>query len=170
MATTAYVGKTAVSAFKVGAASVTDVLVGVGTPSGAPPDPPTRGPELITGPISSWSQSGATPPVVDGSGIHFVAGNTSTNSQFAVPTTEDDATYEVIFTIANYVNGQVQVRVYGATGAHTGVGTAVGANGTFTQQVVCTGVGSPTSQVRFTGVGSPVNLDITSVSVKKVLA
>lgn len=129
----------------------------------------TRGPELVTTGIGTWTPAGATPPVIDGSGIHFVAGNTSTNAQYipAFPT-EDGATYEVQGLISGWSSGGVAFRVYGATTAHTGLGPTLSADGPFSFQVTCNGVGTPTNQLRWTGVGT-VNLTIVTTSVKKVL-
>lgn len=129
---------------------------------------PAYGPEMVTTGIGTWSPAGATPPVVDGTGIAFVNANTSTNAQYAVAT-EDNVTYRIQGVISDYVEGGVTPRVYGATSAHTGIGTPISGNGPFSQEVTTNGVGTPTGQIRFTASVGPTNLKITSVSVKKKL-
>jgi hypothetical protein len=129
----------------------------------------TRGPELAPA-FTSWGVSG-TGVAVDGTGITFSTG--STTSSFCNVTgiaTEDNATYEIQVTIANFTAGNVVIRVYGATSVHTGISSALNANGSSTFQVTCNGAGSPTQQLRVTaGVGNTA-LKVTALSVKKVLA
>jgi hypothetical protein len=133
----------------------------------APGAAATRGPELMGTAFASWTMSGAT-VTGDGSGLHFVAAASGDNARLTI-STEDNATYEVIFTVANRSAGSIVAHVYGPTSAHHGNGATISANGTFTQQITTTGASSILSQIRFIS-GATTTLDITACSVKKVLA
>ena len=159
----AKVGLGAVSAMYVGGQQATDWVPGGQAVGGAAP---TRGPELCTAPFTSWTLGG-TGVTADAGGLRFL--NTSSAlAHLDGLATEDGATYELIYTIANYVAGNVVPRVYGQTAVHTGVGATRSANGTYTEQVVCSGAGSPVAQVRFTP-NNAATFDIVAVSCKKVL-
>jgi hypothetical protein len=126
-----------------------------------------RGPELIGTAFASWTFSGAT-VTGDGTGLHFVAAASGDNARLTI-VTEDNATYEVIYTVANRSAGSVVAHVYGPTSGHHGNGASISANGQVTQQILTTGASSILSQIRFIS-GATTTLDITAVSVKKVLA
>lgn len=126
---------------------------------------PTRGPELAGAPFTSWTFTG-TGVVIDATGVTYNNAQTAQANLNIV--TEDNVTYEVIFTISDYVSGNGVIRVYGATATHTGVGATISAAGTYTQQVTTNGAGSPVLQVRLTpNLGATYKL--TAISVKKVL-
>jgi hypothetical protein len=162
VATLAFVGSQPVTNFRAGAAAVTDVVT-AGTAVGAPA---TRGPELLTAPWTSWTLGG-TGVTADGAGLHFV-NTASALAHLDGLLTEDNAQYELIYTIANYSAGNVVPRVYGQTAVHTGVGATRSANGTYSEIVTCNGAGSPIAQVRFTP-NNAATFDITAASCKKVL-
>lgn len=90
-------------------------------------------------------------------GANFEADATTSNADL-----EQDVTavagesYKVVFTVKNYSVGSVLPGVGGA------VGTAVSANGTYTQYIIATGTGN----LKFTGTGFTGSID--DVSVKKV--
>lgn len=79
---------------------------------------------------------------------------------------EADTTYEVTFTISNYVSGSVRVLLYGTGSA--GVGTTRSSDGTFTQEITvpAAGAGSAYATIQvisaFTG-----DIDLASFTVKK---
>jgi hypothetical protein len=126
-----------------------------------------RGPELIGTAFASWTFSGAT-VTGDGTGLHFLNAASGDNARLTIAT-EDNATYEVIYTTANRSAGSVVAHLYGPTSAHHGNGSTVSSNNTFIQQITTTGASSILSQIRFIS-GATTTLDITAVSVKKVLA
>lgn len=127
----------------------------------------TRGPELVTTAFGGWTMSAGT-VTQDATGITFTAGANGDNARVAI-VTEDNVTYEVIWTVANYSAGNCVAHLYGPTSAHHGNGSTVNANGTFTQQITTTGASSILSQIRFI-CGATSTFKITAVSVKKVLA
>ena len=131
---------------------------------------PTRGPELIAGtPVGTgWSVAG-TGASVDAGGGHFVAA-ASLATIFHAVATEDNATYEITYTIANFTGGGVRVLVYGATTAHAGGGVTRTSNGTFTEQVTTSAAGSSALRLTFQATVSSTGADILpTVSLRKVL-
>lgn len=106
----------------------------------------------------------------DGTGIHFVgAQNVAAVTQNGIATV-DNATYQVIFTIANYTGGSAKVIVYGNTTLHSGGTAQRSANGTYIENVNTTGGGSFSQQIRIqaTGTNGTNSFDITSISVKRL--
>jgi hypothetical protein len=131
------------------------------------------GPELAPSATTpgSYTLTGTTPPTQDASGIHFVAAsNIAAADKSGIAALEDNKTYEVVLTVANYVNGGAQVLVYGDTSAHLGLGTTRSAAGTFTERVTTSAAGSSFNDIRIrcTGATPNNNFDITFISVRKV--
>lgn len=137
---------------------------------------PTRGPELSpTAGSGAWAittNGGAAGTVTqDANGIHFSgAQNVAAVFKNGVAT-EDNTTYEIIFTVANFVGGKAKVIVYGATTLHSGGTLDRTANGTYTEQVVTSSGGTNALQIRIqcTGTNGTNTFDVTSISVKKVM-
>lgn len=132
--------------------------------------PATRGPEIApsltdgawtTGLPGGFSQ--------DGSGLHFLNTNGGTAAHSIV--TEDNATYEIIYTMV-YTSGSFRWQLYGATSAHLGTTTARTASGTYTEQVTTNSAGSFSLTVRANpnGANGTNTMNITALSIKKVLA
>jgi hypothetical protein len=133
--------------------------------------PATRGPELVSTPLGTgWTASVGDGTVVIGTGkVTFVAAANGSNAFLAV-TTEDNTTYEVIHTTANRTAGSCSVTVAGATTAHQGVTTSRTTNGTWTEQVTTSGVGSNTLRIQVTAKAAGTSVEMSGLSVKKVLA
>lgn len=119
----------------------------------------------------TWALSGTTPPTQDASGIHF---NAASNVAFAGQTLaggtlKDNTNYTISFTIANYVGGAVRVLVYGATTNHLASTASYSSDGTFTETLSTTEVGSLTDRIRIqaTGASGTNTFDITDISVKE---
>lgn len=141
----------------------------VTTPRGASGPAPTRGPELFTA-FTNFVAGGTTPPTIDATGIQFTAAGSGSLARLDIAT-EDNATYEVIWTISGRSSGSSFARVYGATANHFSDGATNAADGTYTQQIVTTGGTSSTAgQLRFNTLTASTTLKITAVSCKKVLA
>lgn len=133
---------------------------------------PTRGPEIAPNVLDTtgWTYNGSTvAPTQDTNGLHFNGASSGCTAVHSIAS-EDNTTYEVTFTVANYVSGGVRIQIYGATTAHLGVTTTRQAGGTFTEQITTNGAGSLSLVVRVNGTGASNTYDITSLSIKKVLA
>jgi hypothetical protein len=134
--------------------------------------PVTRGPEIapsLTDGGWAGGLAGAGGVSSDGTGLHFV--NTASGTTSRAITTEDNVTYEIIYTIANFTGGSFRWQVYGATNAHLAQTTTRNANGTYTEQVTTSAAGSLNNLIRGNAVsGSGNSFDITALSIKKVLA
>lgn len=131
------------------------------------------GPELAPSATTpgSYTLTGTVAPTQDASGIHFVnASNIAAASKTGITQLEDNATYEVKITVANYVNGGIQVLVYGNTSNHLAGFTFPSANGTHTLRATTSLSGSNFREIRIrcTGTSGNNNFDITSISVRKV--
>lgn len=130
----------------------------------------TRGPEIapdVTG--TGWTLNGTTPPTQNGTGIHFNAASSGGTAVHSIAS-EDNATYEIIYTISNYVAGGCRIQLYGATTAHLAQTTTRQAAGTFTEQVTTNAAGSLSLVVRVNCTGASNTYDVPSLSIKKVLA
>ena len=128
------------------------------------------GTELAPAISGSWTLAGTAPPTYSGGVFHFVNANGNAAAWITVAGLEDNTSYEVTFTVENYVSGVARVLVYGATTAHLGQTSNRSANGTFTETVTTSGAGSLTTQIRIqaAGSGNTNTFDVTSISVRKV--
>lgn len=108
----------------------------------------------------------------DANGIHFAAANNiaSVSKTAGGLVLEDNATYEVKFTVANFTGGGVRVLLGGNTLNHGATGTTRNANGTYTERLALTGTFSSTNIIRIqvTGANGTNTLDVTLISVRKV--
>lgn len=106
----------------------------------------------------------------DGTGIHF-AGATNIAAASHTITGVDGAVIEVKYTCDITTSG-VRVIGYGATTAHSGVGTThnAGGGGSFTERLTLSAAGSFTNQVRIQATGTSGNntFNITAFSCKRV--
>lgn len=111
----------------------------------------------------------------DGSGIHFVGANNiaSVSKTAGGLVLKDNATYEVVFTVANFAsaNGGVRVLLGGNTLNHGASGTTRTANGTYTERLTLTGTFSSTNIIRIqvTGTNGNNTLDVTFIEVREVI-
>lgn len=109
----------------------------------------------------------------DGTGIHFSAANNiaSVSKTAGGLVLEDNATYEVTFTVTGYTGGGVRVLLGGNTLNHGATGTTRSANGTYTERLALTGTFSSTNIIRIqvTGANGTNTLNVTVISVRKVL-
>jgi predicted SpoU family rRNA methylase len=125
---------------------------------------------MVTTPVGTgWTASVGDGTVVVSAGkVTFVNAANGANA-FIVVTTEDNASYEVVDTVANRTGGSCSVTVAGATTAHQGVTTSRSTNGTFTETVTTSGAGSNTLRIQVTAKAAGTSLEVNLVSVKKVL-
>ena len=130
------------------------------------------GPELTVAFGASWV-AGGTGATTDAQGAHFVASTSTAAVELTgITALDDNATYKVVFTVANYVQGQVRIQVYGDTTDHLGTAGPVSADGVHTIYVNTSATGSLTNRIRIqtNGPSTPGNtLDVTSISVKRVI-
>lgn len=132
-----------------------------------------RGPELAP-PLTDlqWTTGlAAGQTVQDSSGLHFVNANSGTLSH-DIPGVEDNATYEIIYTLT-LRGGGCRMQLYAATTGHLGQTTTRNASGTYTEQVTCNAAGSLALKIRANATGGTAgsnNMDITYLSIRKVLA
>lgn len=131
------------------------------------------GPELapVVGSGTGYTLSGSPAPTHDATGIHFVNASNLAAASKASAGLEDNATYRVTITIANFVNGIAQVMLYGPTSNHLGASANLTANGTYTFDLTTSATGSVlnTLRVRATGTSGNNNFDVTQFSVRKIL-
>jgi hypothetical protein len=104
---------------------------------------PTRGPELLTSPLST---SGAT-VVISGLQATFTSANQNDIAYLDIAL-EDGATYEFKWRVITYTGGSARSRGFGATTAHSASGTARTTTGTFTESLVLTGAGASTNRIQ----------------------
>lgn len=129
---------------------------------------PSRGAELVTTPIGTgWTASTGTVTFSSGKAT-FTAAAANDNASLAI-VTEDGATYEVIVTCSVRTAGNFRTIVAGATTAHQGVTTSHSAAGTYTEQVTTSGAGVNTLKVLVSANSAGTSLEITGVSVKRVI-
>lgn len=131
-----------------------------------------HGPEIVTvQPDATWSTTGAGGGVTaTSSGIVFASAN-NLAAGFHTFTTEDNATYEVVWTISGLTGGKGRIIVYGATTAHGGISSPDRtANGTYTETVTTSGAGSSANQIRIQATGSngTNTFTVAAISVKKI--
>lgn len=129
------------------------------------------GPELAPSITSGWTLTGAPAPTQDGTGIHFSSAANIAAATIALAALADNTTYQIVFTVANFVGGAVRVLCYGDTTAHLGATPSVSADGVHSYQVTTNATGSLTDTLRVqaTGASGTNTFDITSLSVKQVL-
>lgn len=129
---------------------------------------PDLGPDLAAGIITdgTWSTvlTGATS---DGTGVHFL--NTASGTQSHAITTEDNVTYRIDWTISNFVNGAFRWQLYGATTAHLGQTSTHSSGGVKTEDVTTSAAGSLNLLIRANVTAVTNTMDITTLSVRKVL-
>lgn len=130
-----------------------------------------RGPELAPAFGAAAYTLTGTGVTQDANGIHFSGASNLAAASKSSAGLEDNATYEVVITIANLTLGKAQVMLYGPTTNHLGQGAELTANGTYTFQVTTNATGTVlnTLRVRATGTSGNNTFDITKFSVKKVL-
>lgn len=130
------------------------------------------GAELAPAFGATWV-AGGTGATTDAGGAHFAASSSTTVVEATgITALNDNATYKLAFTVANYTQGSVRIQVYGDTTDHLGTAGPVTANGTYTFYVNTSATGSLTNRIRIQSNGptSPGNtMDVTSISVKQVL-
>lgn len=116
---------------------------------------------------TGWTMGAGT--ARDATGVQFtaVANSGFADSTVVVPTVVGES-YEVRFTVTNYVGGAVRLLVYTSNAA--GVTPSVSANGTYRFIVHTTGAGSQSQVVKIqaTGASSINTFRIEGVSVKRV--
>lgn len=137
---------------------------------------PEMAPAANSGGYSITLSGGAAGTVTqDANGIHFAAANNiaSVFKQAGGLVLEDNATYEVTLTVANFASasGGVRVLLGGATTNHGATGTTRTADGTYTERLTLVNTFSSTNIIRIqvTGTNGNNTLDVTSISVRKVL-
>lgn len=135
--------------------------------------PEVLGSELAPAFGATWV-AGGTGATTDAGGAHFVAASsTAVVEATGITALDDNATYKIVFTVANFTQGAVRVQVYGDTINHLGSTASVSANGVVTTYVSTTATGSLANRIRIqtNGPSSPGNsLDVTAISVKRVIA
>ncbi len=130
------------------------------------------GPELISIPAGTgWTTTGTGVSTTSGALVYSSGGSLS-GLLLAIPSTEDNATYQITWTLSSYSSGTARVIIYGATANHLGIGPSRSGNGNYTETLVTSTSGSSTvNRILFQGTGAAGTntFNITSVSMKKVL-
>ena len=125
---------------------------------------------------AAWSltlQGGAAGTVVsDGTGIHFVGANNVSSAFRNGILFEDNALYEITWTVANYTSGSSRILIGGNTIDHGFSSPSHSGAGTFTERGSTSSApfgSSKLIRVQATGANGTNSFDVTSLSIKKVL-
>lgn len=135
---------------------------------------PEIAPAITDGTWALTLSGGAVGTVTDdGTGAHFAAANniSSVSHTITAGLLEDNATYRVTYTVANYVGGGSRVLVGGTTANHGHTGATHNGAGTFTEDFPLNTTFGSTNLIRIqaTGANGANTFDVTSISVRKVL-
>lgn len=126
------------------------------------------GPEMFTVGFAGMTTQGTGPPTLDANGIHF-SGSSSSAVAIQTLASVNDVEWEVTFTVANRSAGGVRITVAGDTTNKAFVGTIRTANGTYTERGFTSGTSTTQDQIRVQATQTTTTLDVTALSVKRVL-